>query len=164
MVKHFHSVSSVGRLQMNPADARILMGRSWEERLPSKMNVHGEFPESRSSWWYPDSFIAQVGFIFLAEESEGAKILGFLGTCDPKLLPLCARHQWKRFKKWLAPSGRWKLREAWYWAMCSEGHAPLCIVSWDEGERERGQHTGCQPRVCEGSTLAHAVITQFLHL
>lgn len=70
---------------MKPSDARILMGRSWEERLPSKMNVHGEFPESRSSWWYPDSFIAQVGFIFLAEESEGAKILGFLGTCDPKL-------------------------------------------------------------------------------
>lgn len=70
---------------MNPSDARILMGRSWEERLPSKMNVHGEFPESLSSWWYPDSFIAQVGFIFLAEESEGSKILGFLGTCDPKL-------------------------------------------------------------------------------
>lgn len=56
-----------------------------EERLPSKVHVHGEFPEPLPSRWYPDSFIAQASSILLAEGSEGGEILGFPGTCDPEL-------------------------------------------------------------------------------
>ena len=120
---------------MNPSDARILMGRSWEERLPSKMNVHGEFPESLSSWWYPDSFIAQVGFIFLAEESEGGKILGFLGTCDPKLSSLDP-HLSNCTDWWLSnPRG-----------LCPRNSGLL--FSHQSDFLARAQETGCAPANC----------------
>lgn len=85
-VKHFPSTSPVGKLQMNLSlAARILTGRPREERLSSKVNVRGAFPEPWPSEWYPDTLIAKAGFIFLVERSEGGEILGFPGTCGPEL-------------------------------------------------------------------------------